>query len=177
VRSVNPLLGYFGKSGTKVNTPGEDDTKVLVPGMFMPTLSIPYPMPAFFSVFQASMVAVNSFIIDIAVTFNAGANAIICNVGPGLWEYSIKHWLEEQGAISDATSNAALQYFPNSGVGATTTLTRVTNKQGIEQNHNLSFRHLITSEDVSFQFLLARVNGAGTGLNVSRVVIVANRLF
>jgi hypothetical protein len=177
MKAVSTLFGELGKSGSRVNTPEEGDARLSIPGTLLPIISIPFPFGTFFSVFQPTVVANKSFIIDIAVTFNAGANSNIIAVGPGLWEFSIKHWLEEQGAVTDATSNASLQYFPNSGVGATVTLTRVTNKQGLDQSQDLNFRQLITSEDVSYQFLLGRVNGAGTGLNVSRMVIVANRLF
>jgi hypothetical protein len=167
----------LGKSGSRVNTPEDGDSRLTIPGILSPIVEIPFPFGTFFSVFQAAVVANKSFIIDIAVTFQAGANTTIISVGPGLWEFTLKQWLEEAGAVSDATSNCSVQYFPNSGVGATVTLTRVTNKQGIEQNHLLNWKQLITAEDVSYSFLQGRVNGLGTGLNVSRTVLVANRLF
>jgi hypothetical protein len=176
VIALSSLLGYLGKSGSKVNTSEVGDTRVRVPGTFQPVLQIPYPFFSFYSVFQNALVPVNSFIIDIAVTFAAANVNDIIALGPGYWDMTLNMTLEEQGAVSDATSLCAVSFFALDGTGATVKLVEITNKQGLDQSFQLNWKQLVTS-DQPYQFRLTRVAGLGTGLNIARLLIVGVRMF
>jgi hypothetical protein len=174
--STTPLLGHLAKSGTKTNTPQEGDTRMIVPGVISPTLEIPYPFFSFFGAPQPTITPVNSWMISFQGTFAVTTGVGIINLGPGVWDIIARTNLEEQGAISDPTSNDALVFFANDGTGTTVTLTRITNKQGLSQNQEVRWRQMVTA-DQTYSFNHNSVAGLGTGLNLFRHLIIAIRLF
>ncbi len=178
MKVVSPLFGFLGKANAGHSaTPEEGDTKVIVPGIVQPTLEIPFPV---FSFVDAPLpaggnVPVNSIIFSQKVVFNAALGEVLFIFGPGLWRNNILMYLEEAGAVSDATSTCSLTIL-DSLTAKTIELMRVTNKQGLDQSKNLSFDLLVTS-DQQYNVARQRVAGLGTGLNLCCIVWSASRLF
>jgi hypothetical protein len=115
--------------------------------------------------------------MSIGGVFNAGGTTALVLLGTGLWRIRLQSRLEEAGAVSDATSSSEVFYFANDASGTTVFLTKVTNKQGLDQNQIVDWDQLITSEQASFTFSRTNVAGLGTGLNSARHLILATRLF
>jgi hypothetical protein len=176
VIATTTLLAHLAKSGFKLNTPDLADTKLSVPSILSPTLELVFPFFSFYSTVQTTLAPVNSWWYSQAQSFNAGSTVDIIVLGPGVWDVMLKMDLEEQGAVSDATSTCDVTYFANDGTGVTINLGRLTNKQGLDQSQMLKWRQLVTS-DQTYQFRLVRVAGLGTALNIARIQIRASRLF
>jgi hypothetical protein len=177
MKVLSPLFGYFGKSGSKTNTPEEGDTRLTVPGLLQPTIEMVFPC---FQLFSAPLpgganTPVNSWIYSEEFTYNTLQTPIIANLGPGLWDLSCSIIVRESGAVSDATSTARLDFFDILN-GQTVTLLRVSNKQGLDQSELLRFKILVTGDSL-YSFNKVTQAGAGTGANVCKITIVAQRLF
>jgi len=174
--AAHPMFGHLAKSGPKMNTPQEGDTRLTIPGLLQPTIEIPLPFFSFYSTVQSQLAPINSWMYSQNQLFNLTSLVDIMALGPGLWDLRLFMDLEEQGAVSDATSTCDVLFFALDGTGATVSLARVTNKQGLNQSQDIIWRQLVTA-DQTYVFRLSRVIGAGTGLNLARIRIIAVRLF
>jgi hypothetical protein len=86
------------------------------------------------------------------------------------------HWLEEAGAVSDATSSQTLVLLDQI-TGNSAKVSRITNKQGAGfQYFERSFR-LTILVDAPWSISRNNVAGAGTGLNFGQISIFGARLF
>lgn len=176
MKSVTPLFGFLGKSGTKLNTPEIGDTKVTVPGVLQPILQIPYP---YFKLFTAALgageVPVESWIFQAEQLFNVSLGTNFVSLGPGLWNLTIKHRIREAGAVSDPTSTDACQLIDTT-TGTTIVLTKISNKQGVGQDQLISIPILVVAEQ-TYSLNRTTVAGLGTGVNFGDLLVIATRYF
>jgi hypothetical protein len=179
MKILSPLIGYLGKAtAARSNTPEQEDTKPTMPGLINLTLAPPFPT---FTTINAPVAGgtppfVNSVIFAESGTFQTAQSPILFGVGPGVWDFTINHWLEEQGAISDATGLHTLSMIEVTGAGVTPILSRVTNKQGLAQYFTYRFKFTVLAEQ-QWNFVRTNAAGLGTGLNVGHITIIASRLF
>lgn len=177
MKSLSPLLGYLGRAGTKVNTPEDGDTKISVPGVMYPCISLVHPT---FQLIDTPLpggasTVINSFMYSEEVLFNVNTSPVLLQLGPGLWEIETSLHMRESGAVSDVTSTMRLTFFDQS-TGATVVLHRITNKQAVDQSYQSRFRVLVMAEQ-PLSFNRITVAGAGTGLNNGCLKIIGSRLF
>jgi hypothetical protein len=176
MKAVSTLLGFLGRSGGKANTPEEGDTKISVPGLFLPVCEIPFPYLSLISAPRpGGVIEINSFIYAQEQTFAANLSEVICVLGPGVWDIECHLRLRQAGAVSDPTSNIRLDFFDQS-TAQTVTLLRITNAQGIQQDQSCKLRVMATA-DTTFSFTKASVVGAGTGTNIYHFNLIGTRLF
>jgi hypothetical protein len=178
MKVLTPIFGFFGKAGSRVNTPEEGDTKLTMPGVLNPTLDLVYPTFQLFNVplpGGSAGIPIYSWIYSEEFSFAGAASPVIAVVGPGLWEFLCSIILEEVGAVSDPTSSARLDMF-DQVTGQTVTLLRVRNKQGLDQSEQMRFKLLATG-DQTYTFTRISVAGLGTGANLAKITIIATRLF
>jgi hypothetical protein len=181
VRVVTSLLGYLHRAMKGASGTDPADTKVEVPGSFIPTLSLPFP----FFTFTATPlgggvgVPVNSWMFQRSQTFAANGTQFIAIIGPGLWRLDYDVHIEERGAVSDPTSTYALNLIEQEGSGVTLTLARISNKQGVHQSYQGSLSLLVSpsTQNPGFQIAETTVIGLGTGVNLAHTRITATRLF
>lgn len=177
--SSSLLLGWLAKSGKGNNNQQIGDSKVLVPGTFLPTLRIPYPTLSLFASPPAggTTAVLNSWAFYQQALFNVTGNTVLIMVQPGLWSIDWELSIEERGAVSDATSTCQLAFILNDMVtNQLMVLATITNKQGVNQIHKGTMELLVPSE-LTYQFNRTTVVGAGTGTNACSIYIKATRLF
>ena len=177
MKSTSTLLGHLGKAGVSQSTPEEGDTRITVPGILMPIIEIPLPIFTFISAGlpAGSNEVNNSFVYNQSGLFNLNFGNLIWVWGAGVWDMEVDHWLEEQGAVSDATSTHRLSLV-DTLTGTTTALSRITNKQGLTQNHKRRFK-LLVEADTALSFVSTGVVGLGTGLNLYNITVSGTRLY
>lgn len=177
MKTLSPLLGFLGRSGAKTSRIEEGDTQLAIPGTLLPIVEIPFPC---FTIFDAPLPGgfnrpVNSWMYSQEFLFNIAASPVIAELGPGLWRVQVWHDLIEAGAVSDATSTNRLDLIDNL-TSKFITLTKITNKQNLDQNLTRDFWILVTADSI-FSFSRTSAAGLGTGLNLSNLRILCTRYF
>jgi len=176
VINQTPLLGYLAKA-SRQSTPADGDTRVTIPGTFLPIIEVPFP---FFSFFNAPLpggsdLPVNSWFYQQEYLFNVTVGLGIARLGPGLWRIQVWHDKIRLGAISDLTSTTRLDMIDVS-TALTVTLTKISNDVAVPESYSREFEILVPT-DQSYQFSRISAVGAGTGTCLSNLKLLATRLF
>jgi len=173
MRANTTILAFLAKAlkGNANQEPG--DTKIQVPGTFLPIIRVPEIFTFFNSAPQTNP-ATKSTIQTSTGLFNVTGNTNILTLGPGLWEIEWALYINPLGAVNDLTSNVALQAVLVEGVGPTVDLARFTNTGLVYQSLTGRFPALLPSEQ-NLTFAINTVVGAGTGTNTYRARITASR--
>jgi len=180
VKVLSPLFGFLGKAtAARSNTSEEGDTKLTMPGVISNVLSAPFPIYKVSNVPNVNALTepqISSFFWSEQAQFNANTTVDLFSLGPGVWSIMVDMALEEQGAVSDATSIHRLVLYPNDGILQSIDLGRLTNKQGLNQSHQINWVHTITTEA---SWVFRRINSAGAGLGINRYndIIICSKLF
>lgn len=177
VKTQSTLLGHLAKSGKGQSTPQDGDSQIIVPGMTLLTLECPFPLYALLNTPQpgGEFPYSGSFTYGESAQFNANNGVVMFAIGPGLWDITFLHRIEEQGAVSDPASKHIISII-DSLTGRSTNISTITNKQGIEQNNSLRLRILIPA-DTNHGFVRTASAGGGLGVNRFNVFFACVRLF
>jgi hypothetical protein len=173
MRANTTILAFLAKAlkGNANQEPG--DTKIVVPGSFLPVIRIPEIFVFLNSAPQAT-VAIKSLVQTATGLFNLTGTTLQCTLGPGLWEIEWALYINPLGAVNDLTSSVGLQITLAEGLGSTVDLARFTNTGLVYQALTGRFTALIPAEQ-NLQFFTNTIVGAGTGTNAFRARIIANR--
>lgn len=177
MKTQSTLLGHLAKSGKGQSTPEDGDSQIIVPGMTWLTLECPFPLYALLNTPQPGGDGpyTGSFTYGESAQFNANSGVIMFTIGAGLWDITLSHRIEEQGAVSDPTSKHIISIL-DSLTGRSTNISTITNKQGIEQNNAFRFRLLIPA-DTNHGFVRTASAGGGLGINRFNLFFTCVRLF
>ena len=134
MKVVSPILAYLGRAaGSRISTPEEGDTAMLVPGMMLPTLQLPFPV---FTVstqaFAAGDGPVNSFLFGRESVFNVNTSNTLFVIKPGLWRFQVQLKKMRQGAINDLTSNCRIA-LGDSVTGTVITICKIFNDVALQR--------------------------------------------
>lgn len=169
------LLAHLAKS-TEGNAQQEDgDTRVQVPGMFLPVLNLPLPI---YWVYGGTVTdpMKNSFVYSSQIALGASNTVILFTLGPGLWKLRIQAHIAPAGGVTDLTSSAILRIVLVDGANPTINISRLANSQNAQPQLQIEMDFLVSAEQ-QIQFLLDTVAGLGTATNVHCVLVTASRFF
>jgi hypothetical protein len=176
VRSVTPLFGYLGKSGSKTNTPDEGDTKLTIPGILQPVMEVPYPVLALYNApLPGGNTPVNSFMLYDEILFNVNSGVVLFPLGPGLWDFDFLLTLRPFGAVQDGTCSYRIELL-DTLTAVSINLGRLVNDGTRPQQYRHHWRQLITSEQ-AYTVTRTTLIGAGTGTNFAHFIAKCTRLF
>ena len=177
MKVVSSLLAYLGRAaGSRISTPEEGDTAIVVPGIMLPTLQLPFPVFTVSSLsFNPGDGPVNSFIFGRESVFNNNTSNVLFSIKPGLWRFQVQLKKMRQGAINDLTSNCRIA-LADSVSGSIITLCKIFNDVATPEDENKDFMMLVTVDsNLNFNFL-SNV-GLGTGTCLAQQTIMATRYF